>query len=90
MWMDPAPETAEAHVAWARELSEDLAPETTHGVYLNYTSDMGEERVRSSYGEEKYARLVALKDKYDPANVFCLNQNIRPSVEVPAGSNGSA
>jgi FAD/FMN-containing dehydrogenase len=48
-------------------------------VYLNFTSDEGEERVRSTYGPEKYARLVALKDEYDPENVFRLNQNIKPS-----------
>jgi len=88
MWMDPAPETAEAHISWARELAEDLAPDTTRGVYLNYTSDMGEERVRSSYGEEKYGRLVALKDKYDPDNAFCLNQNIPPSGQA-SRSNGA-
>jgi FAD/FMN-containing dehydrogenase len=46
------------------------------------TSDTGDERVRSSFGEEKYARLVALKDKYDPANMFRLNANIRPSATV--------
>jgi FAD/FMN-containing dehydrogenase len=51
----------------------------TAGVYLNYTSDEGEERVRSSYGEQKYARLLTLKDSYDPTNLFRLNQNVRPS-----------
>lgn len=76
-WMDPADD--EAHIAWARALAEDLAPETMPGVYLNFTSDEGEERVRNTYGPERYARLVALKDKYDPTNLFRLNQNIRPS-----------
>ena len=42
-------------------------------------SDEGEERVRAAYGPETYRRLVALKDKYDPANLFRLNQNIKPS-----------
>jgi len=79
MWMEPDQETADAHVAWARGLAADLAPHTAAGVYLNFTSDEGEERVRSTYGEERYARLVALKDRYDPENVFHLNQNIRPS-----------
>jgi FAD/FMN-containing dehydrogenase len=51
-------------------------------VYLNFTSDQGEERVRSTYGEERYARLVALKDRYDPTNVFHLNQNIKPSTQA--------
>ena len=64
---------------WARELSSDLAPHTTAGVYLNFTSDDGDERVREMFGPERYAKLVALKDRYDPDNVFHLNQNIRPS-----------
>jgi hypothetical protein len=79
MWIEPDQETADAHTAWARDLSADLAPHTTTGVYLNYTSDQGEDRVRSTYGPEKYARLVALKDEYDPGNLFRLNQNISPS-----------
>ena len=79
MWMEPDQQTADAHVEWARALSADLAPHATTGVYLNFTSDGGEERVRSSYGPEKYARLQALKDRYDPGNLFRLNQNIPPS-----------
>ena len=46
---------------------------------LTFSADAGDERVRATYGEEKYARLVALKDKYDPENLFRLNQNIKPS-----------
>lgn len=79
MWLEPDAEAADAHVSWAKGLAEDLKPHTTEGVYLNYTSDEGEERVRSSYGPAKYDRLVALKDRYDPDNLFRLNQNIRPS-----------
>jgi hypothetical protein len=79
MWMEPDPDTAEAHVAWAKTLAEDLKSHTTEGVYLNYTSDHGDARVRSTYGPVKYDRLVALKDKYDPDNLFSLNANIRPS-----------
>jgi FAD/FMN-containing dehydrogenase len=79
MWMEPDQESADAHVRWARELAADMAPHAVPGVYLNFTSDEGEERVRSTYGEERYARLVALKDRYDPANAFHLNQNIKPS-----------
>jgi FAD binding domain/Berberine and berberine like len=79
LWMEPDEVTAAAHIRWARELSRDLAPNTTAGVYLNFTSDEGDERVREMYGPERYDRLVALKDRYDPRNVFRLNQNIRPS-----------
>jgi hypothetical protein len=79
LWMEPDKETEEAHISWARDLASDIAPHTTTGVYLNFTSDEGDERIRSTYGPEKYARLVSLKDKYDPANLFRLNQNIKPS-----------
>jgi FAD/FMN-containing dehydrogenase len=79
MWMEPGEEAEAAHVEWARRLSADLEPETTEGVYLNFTSDAGDERVRKTFGEEKYAKLVALKNEYDPTNVFRLNQNIEPS-----------
>ena len=82
LWMDADPEVDAAHVAWAQRLAEELAPDTTTGVYLNFTSDTGDERVRSSFGAEKYARLVAVKDRYDPANMFRLNQNIPPSTTV--------
>ena len=76
LWTEPGEEAEDAHIGWARALAEDLQPHTTTGVYLNYTSDAGTERVRSSYGAERYDRLVALKDKYDPTNLFALNQNI--------------
>jgi FAD binding domain/Berberine and berberine like len=82
LWMEPGESVAEAHVAWARELAAEVAPHTTTGVYLNYTSDEGDERVRETFGVERYARLVALKDRYDPTNLFRLNQNIRPSAHA--------
>ena len=79
LWMEPDAETEQAHRAWAAALSEDMRPHATDGVYLNYTSDNDEDRVRSTYGPEKYARLVALKDRHDPGNLFRLNANIKPS-----------
>jgi hypothetical protein len=80
MWMEPGQEAEDAHRAWARGLHDDLASNTTPGVYLNFTSDAEDDaRVRETFGPEKYARLVALKDQYDPSNLFRLNQNIKPS-----------
>jgi FAD/FMN-containing dehydrogenase len=76
-WNDAA--ETEREIAWVRETSAAMAPFTTGGVYLNFEQDEGAEHVRAGYGAEKYARLVALKDKYDPENLFRINQNIAPS-----------
>jgi FAD/FMN-containing dehydrogenase len=65
-------------VAWAQDLHGAISPALTGGTYVNFLSNEGDERVRAAYGE-KYDRLVALKDAYDPTNVFRLNQNIAPS-----------
>jgi FAD/FMN-containing dehydrogenase len=48
------------------------------GAYVNFMSDEPAERLRAAYGPEKYDRLVALKRRYDPENVFRHNQNIAP------------
>ncbi|HEV8696684.1 MAG TPA: FAD-binding oxidoreductase [Candidatus Limnocylindrales bacterium] len=63
---------------WARDCWSALAPHHA-GAYVNWLMDEGELRVREAYGEERYARLQAVKRKYDPENVFRLNQNIRPA-----------
>jgi Berberine and berberine like len=66
-----------------RELWEAMQPFSTGGVYVNYLereADGGAERVKAAYGFAKYERLVILKNKYDPTNVFRLNQNIKPTV----------
>ena len=69
----------DSHIAWSKELTQVMKPHTTNGVYLNFTNEDDEDRVRSTFGAEKYARLQALKDKYDPQNLFHLNANIKPS-----------
>jgi hypothetical protein len=79
-WQDPA--QTERHMEWAGRFSEAMRPFTTGGVYLNFEPDEGEERVRAGYGAEKYTRLVELKDKWDPENLFKVNQNIKPSRET--------
>ncbi len=64
--------------AWARDHGAALAPYQT-GVYVNFLMNEGEERVRQAYGAARYDRLKALKRRYDPDNVFRLNQNISPA-----------
>ena len=59
-----------------------MEPYASGGVYLTYIGDEGEQRIRDAFGPDKYERLVALKDRYDPGNMFHVNQNIRPSAEA--------
>jgi FAD binding domain/Berberine and berberine like len=63
---------------WVRGFWSALEPWHTT-VYVNFLMEEGDERIRSAYGDEKYDRLKALKRKYDPDNVFRLNQNIPPA-----------
>ena len=67
---------ADRHIAWAGACWQSLEPHAPGGAYVNFLGDEGSERVRAAYGAEKYARLQRLKDRYDPSNVFRLNQNI--------------
>jgi FAD/FMN-containing dehydrogenase len=75
-WTDPAEH--DRHVAWVRDFSAALRP-FTHGVYVNELGSEGDERIREAYNPATYERLVALKTKYDPENLFRLNQNIKPA-----------
>lgn len=79
-WQDPAED--ETHIAWAKRFTDGFAPYQTGGVYLNFEQDEGGDHVKLGYDPDTYARLVALKDKWDPGNVFRVNQNIRPSRSV--------
>jgi len=74
LWQDPA--EAQASIEWVERGWSIVAPHT-HGVYVNLLEDEGQERVLAAY-EDNYARLLAIKQKYDPDNLFRLNQNIRP------------
>ncbi|HEX6508734.1 MAG TPA: FAD-binding protein, partial [Chloroflexota bacterium] len=67
------------NVAWAQEYFAALEPFSTGGVYVNFLGEEGEERIRAAYGKQKYERLAALKNTYDPMNFFRLNQNIKPT-----------
>ena len=74
MWQQPADD--DRLISASRAFCSAMRPFSTGGAYLNFTP---EDRVRDAYGDAKYARLLALKDRYDPDNLFRLNQNIRPS-----------
>ncbi len=63
---------------WCRNFFQALQRHGTGGVYVNFLMAEGEDRVRSAYGPAKYARLSALKSRWDPDNVFRMNQNIAP------------
>jgi len=70
----------ERHISWVREGWELLRPQAA-GVYTNFLSDEAPSGVEDAYGD-RLARLRALKDRYDPTNVFRLNANVRPSRDV--------
>lgn len=77
-WVDPA--QTPANVAWTRQVWDAAAQHSNKGVYLNFPGflEEGDALLRRAYGRN-YDRLVALKTKYDPGNLFRLHQNIRPA-----------
>jgi FAD/FMN-containing dehydrogenase len=75
--VDPDPANAAKLTEWAKAYQEALHPYSSGGAYTNFMMDEGQERVKASYGQN-YERLVDIKSKYDPGNLFRVNQNIRP------------
>jgi hypothetical protein len=77
-WIDQA--DTDSHVRWARGLWDAVEPLTAGHAYINHIAgDDRPDRIRSSYGSN-YERLVALKNAYDPQNLFRLNANVKPTV----------
>jgi FAD/FMN-containing dehydrogenase len=74
-WADPS--TAATHIEWARQSTDAMRPFASGGTYVNYLGVEGPDRVRAAYGT-KYDKLVQVKRKYDPKNLFRVNQNIQP------------
>ena len=64
-------------MAWVKGLNSALKPYADGKMYLNYITDQGDAGVRAAFGVN-YPRLVKLKQKYDPSNLFCRNPNINP------------
>ena len=71
------PDQDESCISWVRNTSTAMQPFGDGSVYVNYLGDEGDQRVRSAYGDN-FAKLKALKTKFDPDNFFRINQNIRP------------
>jgi hypothetical protein len=76
-WTDPAEN--DKNIQWTRRFWEAMRPYESQAVYVNYLDIDEQDRIRAAYGET-YERLVALKNKYDPTNLFRHNQNIQPTV----------
>ena len=75
--VDPDPANKELISSWAKKYWEALHPYSAGGAYVNFLMDEGQERVKATYGDN-YDRLVSVKNKYDPKNLFRVNQNIKP------------
>jgi FAD/FMN-containing dehydrogenase len=75
MWPDPGQN--EANIKWVREYYEATAPHSEEGGYINFMAGDDQDRIRANY-KGNYDRLVEIKRKYDPGNVFRVNQNIKP------------
>jgi FAD/FMN-containing dehydrogenase len=76
--ISPDPAHNERMIAWARAYWNALHPYSAGGAYVNMMMDEGQDRVRAAYGDH-YDRLAQIKAKYDPGNLFHINQNIKPA-----------
>jgi len=81
--VDRDPANRDVISRWARDYWRALHPHSAGGAYINFMMEEGEERIRGTYGAN-YPRLQAIKAKYDPENLFCVNQNIVPANEARA------
>jgi len=75
--VDPDPMNNNAIIGWAKDYWNALHPYSAGGAYINFMMDEGDERIKATYGDH-YEKLVKIKTKYDPENLFCVNQNIKP------------
>jgi FAD/FMN-containing dehydrogenase len=76
--VDPDPANAELISRWARQYWEELHPMSAGGAYVNFLMNEGQDRIRASY-RGNYERLARIKRRYDPENIFHINQNIEPA-----------
>ena len=78
--IDPDPANKEAITTWAKEYWNAIHPYSAGGAYVNFMMEEGDDRIKNTYGDN-YERLVDVKTKYDPQNLFRVNQNIAPAVK---------
>jgi len=83
--VDPEPAHKDKITGWARNYWDALHPYSAPGAYVNFMMEEGAARVEATYGPN-FARLQEVKGKYDPGNLFRVNQNIAPSRQMSAGS----
>jgi UDP-N-acetylenolpyruvoylglucosamine reductase len=76
--VDPDPANNEQIMTWAKSYWDALHPYSAGGAYINFMMEEGEDRIKATYGKN-YDRLVKIKNKYDPKNLFRVNQNIKPA-----------
>jgi hypothetical protein len=76
--VDPSAGNKDKISTWAKDYWNAIHPFSAGGAYVNFMMDEGEERVKATYGKN-YSRLAKIKKKYDPANLFRVNQNIKPA-----------
>ncbi len=76
--VDPDPANKDKITKWCKDYFDALHPYSAGGAYVNFMMEEGQERVKAAF-RENYDRLAAIKKRYDPANLFRVNQNIRPA-----------
>jgi FAD/FMN-containing dehydrogenase len=74
------PEESARHLEWTQQFFDAMKPYGTGKVYINFVADEGEARIADAYNARSLARLRAIKARYDPGNLFRMNQNIRPAL----------
>ena len=79
--VDPDPANKDKLISWAKSYFEALHPYSAGGAYVNFMMEEGEDRIKATYGDN-YDRLAAIKTKYDPKNLFRVNQNIKPEASA--------
>ncbi len=77
-WKDR--EESQMHLQWTRDFHQAMHQHGTGKVYVNFVAHEGAERVKDAYNSKTHRQLQRIKAKYDPENIFRMNQNIRPVV----------